>query len=187
MNTEETKKIYDQYLMPTYKPTVVISKAKGSRVYDASGKQYYDMTSGIGVHNVGHCTDGVVKAVQDQVAKLGHCSNLFINEPQALFAEKLVEISGLDGKVFFCNSGAEANEAAIKLARKWGAANGGRYEIVTMRNSFHGRTLATITATGQAWCQDGYEPLPVGFNYADFNDMDSVKAAVSDKTVAIRC
>ena len=185
MNTEETKKLYDQYLMATYKPTVVISKAKGSRVYDASGKQYYDMTSGIGVHNVGHCTEGVVKAVQEQVAKLGHCSNLFINEPQALLAKKLVEISGLDGKVFFCNSGAEANEAAIKLARKWGAANGGRYEIVTMRNSFHGRTLATITATGQAWCQAGYDPLPVGFNYADFNDIDSVKAAVSDKTVAI--
>ena len=78
MNTEETRKIYDQYLMPTYKPSVVISKAKGSRVYDASGKQYYDMTSGIGVHNVGHCTEGVVKAVQEQVARLGHCSNLFI-------------------------------------------------------------------------------------------------------------
>ena len=185
MNTEEVKKLYERYLMPTYSPSVVIAKAKGSRVYDASGKQYYDMTSGIGVHNVGHCTEGVVAAVQSQVAKLGHCSNLFINEPQALLAKKLVEISGLDGKVFFCNSGAEANEAAIKLARKWGAANGGRYEVVTMRNSFHGRTLATVTATGQAWCQEGYEPLPVGFNYADFNDIDSVKAAVSDKTVAI--
>ena len=185
MNTEEVKKRYEQYLMPTYKPSVVIAKAKGSRVYDASGKQYYDMTSGIGVHNVGHCTEGVVAAVQEQVAKLGHCSNHFINEPQALLAQKLVEISDLGGKVFFCNSGAEANEAAIKLARKWGAANGDRYEVVTMRNSFHGRTLATVTATGQAWCQEGYEPLPVGFNYADFNDLDSVRAAVSDKTVAI--
>ena len=185
MNTEEIKKLYGQYLMPTYSPSVVIKKAKGSRVYDATGKQYYDMTSGIGVHNVGHCTEGVVAAVQEQVAKLGHCSNLFINEPQALLAQKLVEISDLGGKVFFCNSGAEANEAAIKLARKWGAANGGRYEVITMRNSFHGRTLATVTATGQAWCQEGYEPLPVGFNYADFNDIDSVKAAVSEKTVAI--
>ena len=185
MNTEEVKKLYEQYLMPTYKASVVIEKAKGSRVYDATGKQYYDMTSGIGVHNVGHCTEGVVAAVQEQIAKLGHCSNLFINEPQALLAQKLVEISDLGGKVFFCNSGAEANEAAIKLARKWGAANGGRYEVITMRNSFHGRTLATVTATGQAWCQEGYEPLPVGFNYADFNDIDSVKAAVSEKTVAI--
>ena len=185
MNTEEVKNVYGQYLMPTYSPSVVIAKAKGSRVYDANGKQYYDMTSGIGVHNVGHCTEGVVEAVQEQVAKLGHCSNIFINEPQALLAKKLVEISDLGGKVFFCNSGAEANEAAIKLARKWGAANGGRYEVVTMRNSFHGRTLATVTATGQSWCQEGYEPLPVGFNYADFNDIDSVRAAVSDKTVAI--
>ena len=185
MNTEEVKKLYEQYLMPTYKASVVIEKAKGSRVYDATGKQYYDMTSGIGVHNVGHCTEGVVAAVQDQIAKLGHCSNLFINEPQALLAQKLVEISDLGGKVFFCNSGAEANEAAIKLARKWGAANGGRYEVITMRNSFHGRTLATVTATGQDWCQQGYEPLPVGFAYADFNDIESVKAAVTDKTVAI--
>ena len=185
MNTEEVKKLYEQYLMPTYKASVVIEKAKGSRVYDATGKQYYDMTSGIGVHNVGHCTEGVVAAVQDQIAKLGHCSNLFINEPQALLAQKLVEISDLGGKVFFCNSGAEANEAAIKLARRWGSQNGGRYEIVTMRNSFHGRTLATVTATGQDWCQQGYEPLPVGFAYADFNDIESVKAAVTDKTVAI--
>ncbi len=186
MNTEEVKNRYGQFLMPTYCPSVVIEKAKGSRVYGARGEQYYDMTSGIGVHNVGHCTEGVVEAVQKQVAKLGHCSNLFINEPQTLLAEKLVEISGLDGgKVFFCNSGAEANEAAIKLARKWGSANGGRYEVVTMRGSFHGRTLATVTATGQSWCQEGYEPLPVGFNYADFNDIESVKAAVSEKTVAI--
>ena len=90
MNTEEIKKLYGQYLMPTYSPSVVIKKAKGSRVYDATGKQYYDMTSGIGVHNVGHCTEGVVAAVQEQIAKLGHCSNLFINEPQALLAQKLV-------------------------------------------------------------------------------------------------
>ena len=185
MKTDEVMKLYEQYVMPTYKPTVAIAKAKGSRVYDMGGKQYYDFTSGIGVHNVGHCSDGVVKAVCEQVAKLGHCSNLYLNEPQVLLAKKLVEISGLGGKVFFCNSGAEANEAAFKLARKWGMANGGRYEIVTMRNSFHGRTLATLTATGQAWCQEGYEPLPVGFNYADFNDIESVRAAVSDKTVAI--
>ena len=87
--------------------------------------------------------------------------------------------------MFFANSGGEANEAAIKLARKWGSANGGRYEIVTMRNSFHGRTLATLTATGQSWCQKDYDPLPVGFAYADYNDIESVKAAVTDKTVAI--
>ena len=176
---------YKKYLMPTYAPSVVVAKAKGSRVYDAEGAQYYDLTSGIGCHNVGHCTEGVVKAVQEQVAKLSHCSNYFATEPQVALAKKLVEISDLGGKVFLCNSGGEANEAAIKLARKWGSANGGRYEIVTMRNGFHGRTLATLTATGQSWCQEGFEPLPVGFAYADFNDIESVKAAVGDKTVAI--
>ena len=176
---------YKKYLMPTYAPSIVISKAKGSRVYDADGKQYYDFTSGIGCHNVGHCTEGVVKAIQDQAAMLTHCSNLFVNEPQVKLAKKLVEISGLGGKVFFCNSGAEANEAALKLARMWGAANGGRYEVVTFRQGFHGRTLATVAATAQAWCQEGYDPLPVGFAYADYNDLESVKAALSDKTVAI--
>ena len=181
----EIAEAYQKYLMPTYKPSVVVEKAKGSRVYDAEGKQYYDFTSGIGCHNVGHCTEGVVKAIQDQAAMLTHCSNLFVNEPQVKLAKKLVEISGLGGKVFFCNSGAEANEAAIKLARKWGSANGGRYEVITMRNGFHGRTLATVAATGQDWCQAGFEPLPVGFAYADFNDLESVKAALTDKTVAI--
>ena len=176
---------YKKYLMPTYTPGIVVDKAKGSRVYTPEGTLYYDFTSGISCHNVGHSTEGVIKAVQEQVTKLTHCSNLFVNEPQVKLAKKLVELSDLGGKVFFCNSGAEANEAAIKLARRWGAANGGRYEIVTMRNSFHGRTLATVTATGQNWCQQSYEPLPVGFNYADFNDLESVKAAISDKTVAI--
>ncbi len=186
MNTEEVKALYDKYLMPTYSPAMAIKKAKGSRVYDLDKSiQYYDMTSGIGCHNAGHCTEGVVAAIAEQAAKLGHCSNLFMNDVTPRLAKKLVEISGLGGKVFFCNSGAEANEAAIKLARKWGAANGGRYEIVTMRNGFHGRTLATVAATGQSWCQEGYEPLPVGFNYADFNDLESVKAAISDQTVAI--
>ena len=94
-------------------------------------------------------------------------------------------MSGLGGKVFFCNSGAEANEAAIKLARKWGSANGGRYEVVTFRQGFHGRTLATVAATAQAWCQEGFDPLPVGFAYADYNDLESVKAAINDKTVAV--
>ncbi len=185
MKTEEVKALYDKYLMPTYTPSVAIQKAKGSRVYDANGMQYYDLTSGIGCHNVGHCTEGVAAAVAEQAAQLGMCSNLFMNELTGRLAKKLVEISGLGGKVFFCNSGAEANEAAIKLARRWGAAHGGRYEVVAMRNGFHGRTLATLAATGQSWCQEGYEPLPVGFNYADFNDLESVKAALSEQTVAI--
>ena len=177
--------LYNEYLMPTYKPAVVVSSGSGCKVRTPEGGTCYDFTSGIGVHNVGHCHPAVVKAIQEQAATLGHCSNLFANAGQTLLAKKIVATSGLGGKVFFCNSGAEANEAAIKLARKWGNANGGRYEIVTMRSSFHGRTLATVAATGQSWCQRGYEPLPVGFAYATFNDLESVKAAITDKTVAI--
>ena len=183
--TQEILDLYHSVVMPTYAPTVAIASGKGVTVRDVDGLVLYDFTSGIGVHNVGHCHPKVVEAIQEQAKLLTHCSNLFANEPATRLAAKLVELSGLGGKVFFCNSGAEANEAAIKLARRWGSENGGRYEIVTMRNSFHGRTLATVTATGQDWCQKGYEPLPIGFAYADFNDIESVKAAVNDKTVAV--
>jgi len=183
--TTDILETYGKSLMPTYAPSVVLASGKGVTVRDADGLTLYDFTSGIGVHNVGHCHNKVVEAIQQQAAKLTHASNLYANEPATKLAAKLVALSGLGGKVFFCNSGAEANEAAIKLARKWGAANGGRYEIVTMRQGFHGRTLATLAATAQAWCQEGYDPLPVGFAYADFNDLASVKAAVTDKTVAI--
>ena len=183
--SEEILEVYKQYMMPTYVPSIVLEKGKGPRVFGVDGTQYYDFTSGIGVHNVGHCHPEVIEAVQAQIEALGHCSNLFVHEGQALLAKKLVEISGLGGKVFFCNSGAEANEAAIKLARKWGSANGGRYEVVTFRQGFHGRTLATVAATAQAWCQEGFDPLPVGFAYADYNDIESVKSAINDKTVAV--
>ena len=183
--TNEILDLYKTRVMPTYNPSVVIASGKDITVRDADGRSYYDFTSGIGVHNVGHCHKKVVDAIQKQAAALTHASNLFANAPATLLASKLVELSGLDGKVFFCNSGAEANEAAIKLARKWGSANGGRYEIVTMRQGFHGRTLETLAATAQAWCQEGYDPLPAGFAYADYNDIESVKAAVTDKTVAI--
>ena len=183
--TNEILDLYKARVMPTYNPSIVVASGKDITVRDADGRTYYDFTSGIGVHNVGHCHKKVVEAIQKQAAALTHASNLFANAPATLLASKLVEISGLDGKVFFCNSGAEANEAAIKLARKWGSANGGRYEVVTMRQGFHGRTLATLAATAQAWCQEGYDPLPAGFAYADYNDLESVKAAVNDKTVAI--
>ncbi len=177
--------LYTSKVMPTYAPSLVIAGGKGITVRDPDGMSYYDFTSGIGVQSVGYGNKKVVEAIQAQAAALTHCSNLFVNIPATNLAAKLVDLSGLGGKVFFCNSGAEANEAAIKLARKWGAANGGRYEIVTMRQGFHGRTLATVTATAQAWCQEGYDPLPVGFAYADFNDLASVKAAINEKTVAI--
>ena len=183
--TQEILDLYKSSVMPTYAPSVVIASGKGVTVRDADGRSFYDFTSGIGVQNVGYSHEKVVKAIAGQAAAMTHCSNLYANEPATRLAKRLVEISGLGGKAFFCNSGAEANEAAIKLARKWGAANGGRYEVVTMRQGFHGRTLATVAATAQAWCQEGYDPLPAGFAYADFNDLESVRAAVNEKTVAI--
>ena len=188
MSNEKSRDILDLYtakVMPTYAPTVAIASGKGITVRDADGRSYYDFTSGIGVQAVGYGNKDVTEAIQGQAAALTHCSNLFVNAPETLLAAKLVELSGLGGKVFFCNSGAEANEAALKLARRWGHANGGRYEVVTFRQGFHGRTLATVAATAQAWCQEGYDPLPVGFAYADYNDLESVKAAVNEKTVAI--
>ena len=184
-NAKEVLDLYQASLMPTYTPSVVLASGKGVTVRDVDGRSFYDFTSGIGVHNVGYANPKVVQAIQEQAAALTHSSNLFANVPATNLARKLVELSGLGGKVFFCNSGAEANESAIKLARKWGSANGGRYEVVTMRQGFHGRTLATLAATAQSWCQEGYDPLPVGFAYADYNDLESVKAAVNEKTVAI--
>lgn len=188
MSNEKSMEILDLYrakVMPTYAPSVAVASGKGITVRDADGRSYYDFTSGIGVQAVGYGNKKVTEAIQSQAAALTHCSNLFVNAPETQLAAKLVALSGLGGKVFFCNSGAEANEAAIKLARKWGHANGGRYEVVTFRQGFHGRTLATVAATAQAWCQEGYDPLPVGFAYADYNDLDSVRAAITDKTVAI--
>jgi len=182
MSNEKSMEILDLYkanVMPTYAPSVAVASGKGD------GRSYYDFTSGIGVQAVGYGNRKVTEAIQSQAAALTHCSNLFVNAPETELAAKLVALSGLGGKVFFCNSGAEANEAAIKLARRWGHANGGRYEVVTFRQGFHGRTLATVAATAQAWCQEGYDPLPVGFAYADYNDLESLKAAITDKTVAV--
>ena len=175
--------LFDQYVMHTYAPTATLTSGSGCKVRDPDGKTYLDFTSGIAVHNVGHCHPKVVKAVQDQVATLGHCSNLFYNVNQALLAQRLSKLS-LNGKCFFCNSGAEANEAMIKLARLWGHEKG-KFEIITLQNSFHGRTLATMAATAQAKIQKGYDPLPIGFAYAEFNNLESVAAAVNERTVAV--
>ncbi len=193
IKSEEIADLYGKYVMNTYTQSIAITRGQGSNVWDADGTQYIDFTAGIAVQNVGHAHPEVVKAVQEQMATLNHCSNLFFNEKQALLAKKLVEIADIDegSKCFFCNSGAEANEALVKLARLWGHLNGkgdqddGYVEIVTMYNSFHGRTLATLTATGQSKVQEGFDPLPVGFAYADFNDIESVKAAINENTVAV--
>ncbi len=176
---------YQKYVMPTYTtPSLVLVKGKGSRVWDNDGKVYMDFVGGIACQNVGHCHPKVVQAIQNQAAKLMHVSNLYNNELHGTLAEKLSTLSGMGGKCFFCNSGAEANEALIKLARLWGSEEG-KYEIISMKNSFHGRTLATLAATGQTKYQDGFEPLPDGFLYADLNDIASVKKVLSGRTAAI--
>ena len=179
----ELKALHDRYVMPTYAPSLALVSGRGTRVTDANGKSYLDFASGIAVNNLGHCHPAVVEAIRLQTDKVLHVSNLFVNENQPRLAERISAI-GLGGKVFFCNSGAEANEALVKLARLHGSASG-RYEIITMRNSFHGRTLATMTATGQTKYQKGFEPLVPGFVYADFNDFLSVRAAATPRTAAV--
>lgn len=179
------KELHQQYVMPTYAPGLTLVRGEGAVVWDDAGREYLDFSSGIAVCSTGHCHPAVVAAIREQAGKLIHCSNLFYNELQPRLAQKISAL-GLGGKVFFGNSGAEANEALFKLARKWGSATG-RYEIITMKNSFHGRTLATMTATGQTKYQKGFEPLMPGFVYADFNQLDSVRAAITPRTVAVLC
>lgn len=176
--------LHKQYVVNTYAPNLLLTRGQGCRVWDSTGRSYLDFLGGIAVVQVGHCHPKLVSAIQKQAATLMHVSNLYYNENAPRLAAKLVEKFGVPGRVFFCNSGAEANEGLIKLARLWGSATG-RYEIISMRNSFHGRTLAAITATGQTKYQKGFDPLPTGFVYADYNNLESVRAAVSHKTVAI--
>ncbi len=181
--SEQIIATHKQYVMSTYAPGLVLVKGKGAKVWDADGKEYLDFLAGIAVLSVGHCHPKVVKAIKQQAATLMHVSNLYYNENQPRLAEALSKRS-MGGKCFFCNSGGEANEGMIKLARLWGHAQG-KYEVISMTNSFHGRTLATVTATGQTKYQKGFEPLPTGFVYAEFNSLDSVRAAISEKTAAV--
>ncbi|HLB02675.1 MAG TPA: acetylornithine transaminase [Nitrospiria bacterium] len=187
MSNEEVIKEAGRYMMNTYNRfPVVFVKGRGTRLYDQEGREYLDFVAGIGVNNLGHCNHRVTVAIQKQVQRLMHVSNLYYNEPQVSLARLLVKHSFAD-QVFFCNSGAEANEAAIKLARKAGKARGGsdRYEIITMENSFHGRTLATLTATGQEKLKAGFEPLVPGFKSVPYNDITAVEKAIDHKTAAI--
>jgi len=185
MTTKEIADLQKTYLMSTYAPGIALVEGAGTSVWDAEGNEYLDFVSGIAVTNIGHCHPRMVRAVQDQVETLVHVSNLYFNEKQPVLAKALAERSGLpEAKCFFCNSGAEANEGLIKLARLWGSDQG-RYEIVSMRQSFHGRTLATLTATGQDKVKTGFGPLPEGFVYADFNNLQSVEEAMGPKTAAV--
>jgi len=177
------------YYLPNYKPReMILDKGKGSRIWDADGNEFIDMGAGIAVCSLGHADPDLVKALTDQANKLWHTSNIFFTRPPIELAEELVESSGFAKRVYFCNSGTEANEAAIKLVRKYAAGKGRgpeQREIITFTGSFHGRTLAAVTATAQPKYQEGYEPLPGGFTYVPFNDFDAIEKAVSDKTCAI--
>lgn len=187
MSTEELKEGAAKYLMQTYtRQPISIVRGSGSKVYDMEGREYLDFVGGIAVNVLGHGHPDLVQAIQRQAAQLIHVSNLYYTEPQVTLAKVLVEHSFAD-RAFFCNSGAEANEAAIKLARRYGHMKhgAGRFEIITMKNSFHGRTLATITATGQDKVQKGFEPLMPGFSYASFNDMAMIEAMAGEQTAGI--
>ncbi len=182
-------KVFEQdkkYFMPVFsRYPLVLSHGEGPYVFDTDGGKYIDFLAGIAVNVLGHAHPTLVKAISEQAGRLIHCSNLYYTEPQVFLIEKLAQLSGLD-KVFIANSGAEANEGAMKLARKYGKMkNPDKFDIVTAEHSFHGRTLATLTATGQPKYREGYEPLPGGFRYVPFNDKKALESVVSDKTCAV--
>jgi acetylornithine/N-succinyldiaminopimelate aminotransferase len=175
------------YVMNTYsRLPIAFAKGEGSYLWDMDGKKYLDFLSGIAVNCLGYNHPVLTKAIEEQAERVIHTSNLYWIKQQVDIAEILVKQSGL-GKAFFCNSGAEANEAAIKLARKYAKKKLGenKYEIITFYNSFHGRTLATVTATAQTKYQKGLEPLPQGFSYAIFNDLEDLKSKINKNTCAV--
>ncbi len=177
----------DRVIATTYgRFPIVLTHGEGCMLYDAKGRAYTDFVAGIAVCNLGHAHPGIAQAVADQARRLVHVSNLYYTSPQIALAEWLVEHSFAD-RVFFCNSGAEANEAAIKLARKYFKDRGSpeRFRIITMEGSFHGRTMATLSATGQAKIHKGFEPLVEGFDTVPFNDLEAVRDAITGETCAV--
>ena len=185
MTTEWMDKESKYYMFVVRRQPVVIARGQGTRVWDVEDKEYLDFTSGWAVNNVGHANSVVADAIAVQARTLLQTSNQFYTIPQLQLAEILVENSALD-KVFFCNSGAEANEGAMKLARRYGAQKrNGAFEIVTALNSFHGRTMANVSATGQPHYQELFQPIPPGFSHVPFDDIEALKGAITDRTVAV--
>lgn len=183
MDKEEIFKSYEKYIMGTYtRLPLIFVKGKDSKLIDIHGKEYLDFFPGWGVNNLGHCHPKVVSAVKDQLKKLIFIPNNLYHINQAKLAKE-INFWAFDSKVFFCNSGAEANEAAIKLTRIYG--KGSRYEIIAFKNSFHGRTFGALSATGQEKYQKGFEPMLPGFKFAEFNNLESVVKLCSANTVAI--
>ena len=184
LDPRKTIRLYYDHVVPSYSKTpLVLEKGKGVRVWDAEGAEYLDFFPGWAVSGLGHCHRRVVEAIKRQAEQLIHVSNNYYHSEQGLLAEEIIR-HAFPGKVFFCNSGAEANEAAFKLARKFGSSEG-RFEIIAMDRSFHGRTFAGISATGQAKFREGFEPVVPGFLHVPFNDLEAVERAVTPKTVAI--
>ncbi|OGS19712.1 MAG: acetylornithine aminotransferase, partial [Elusimicrobia bacterium RIFOXYA2_FULL_40_6] len=182
MNIADLEK---EYILQTYKrQNVAFIKGKDKYLWDSNGRKYLDFFTGISVSNMGHCHKKIVAAIKKQSGKLIHVSNHYYTEPQAKLAELLVRKSFKKGRVFLSNSGAEANECAIKLARKYGNPKG-RYEIISFENSFHGRTMATLSATGQKKFHQHFDPFLTGFKFAKLNDIASVKKLVDKRTCAI--
>lgn len=186
LETKHWQEIERKYYMRTFnRQPLVLVRGEGSRVFDESGKSYLDMVAGLAVNVLGHCHPAVVNAITQQAHTLIHTTNLYYTIPQLELAELLVENSPAD-RVFFANSGAEANEGALKLARKWGRQNrNGAFEVITAENSFHGRTMATLAATGQPKYHKPFEPMPAGFTSVPFNDLDALKAATGPQTCAV--
>ncbi len=181
---EEIQSLSERYLVNTYNRSLVFRSGEGSWLYPSEGSKYLDLTMGIGVCNLGHCHPWVSIAIARQAWRLMHCSNLFFNELQPQLAKVISEAS-FGGKLFFCNSGAEANEGLIKFARRWGSQHGGRYEIICAEHCFHGRTLGTLAATAKPKYREGFQPDVQGFSFAEFNNLESFRAKITDKTVAI--
>lgn len=185
MTTEELHKLDQKYYLPTFRRLpLAFKKALGSRVWDMEGNEYIDVLAGIAVNSVGHCHPKVVAAISKQASELGHISNFYLSEPQVMLSKKLVELSGLE-RVFFGNSGAEAAEGAIKIARKYASKNGRGGTIITVKNAFHGRTMTTLAATGKAAMLKGFDPIPTGFLHVPLNDMDAIKQVFSKEIAAI--
>ena len=186
-STTDLYSLSERYYLPVYCPRrIVFDHGQGARVWDRDGREYVDFGAGIAVNALGHAHPALVAALTEQAGKLWHTSNVFVSEPPLRLAEELVAASRFAQRVFFCNSGAEANEAAVKLARKWATAQGrapDRRVILSFRGGFHGRTLAAITATAQPKYHEGFEPLPPGFRYSDFNDLAAAKAAMASDDV----
>jgi len=184
MSNTVTRATYDQVMVPNYSPAGFVPvRGAGSRVWDQDGREYIDFVGGIAVNGLGHCHPELVAALTEQAGKLWHLSNVFTNEPVLNLASRLTEATFAD-RAMFCNSGAEANEAAFKLARKYAYDHFGpeKHQIISCFNSFHGRTLFTVSVGGQAKYTEGFAPLPGGIDHIAFNDIEALKSVISDKT-----